>query len=84
LATAALLAAVAVLAAFTFLDYGVTVDEAHGRDNGRFFLNWYASGFTNDTINTAGNHYLYGSFVNAMSEWRHGCLRWVRTKPGIC
>lgn len=68
LATAALLAAVAVLVAFTFLDYGVTVDEEHGRDNGRFFLNWYASGFTNDTINTAGNHYLYGSFVNAMSE----------------
>ncbi len=50
------------------MDYGVTVDEQHSANNGKYFLNWYASGFTDHTINTEGNHYLYGSFVNAVTE----------------
>jgi len=66
LATAVLLGLIAVLVPLTFLDYGVTVDEHHGGANGRCFLSWYASGFTDNTINTEGNHYLYGSFVNAV------------------
>lgn len=66
LATAALLIIVAVLIGLTFLDYGVTWDEHHGATNGTLFLRWYASGFTDTTINTEGNHYLYGSFVNAV------------------
>lgn len=69
LATATLLIVVAALIGFTFLDYGVTVDEEHGHANGRYFLNWYASGFTDNTINTEGNHYLYGSFFNAVSAF---------------
>lgn len=69
LATAILLAIVAALIGVTFRDYGVTVDELHGRANGRLFLNWYASGFSDNTINTEGNHYLYGSFVNAVSAF---------------
>ncbi len=67
LATAALLTVVAIVVGFTFLDYGVTVDEQHGSANGVFFLEWYLSGFTDNTINTEGNHYLYGSFFNALS-----------------
>ncbi|MGK2961467.1 MAG: ArnT family glycosyltransferase [Gemmatimonadaceae bacterium] len=44
----------------------MTVDEGHGRDNGEYFLAWYASGFVDRTIITDGNHYLYGSFFNAL------------------
>ena len=65
-ATATLIGALAVTAAFTVGDYGATVDEQHGTMNGRLFFDWYTSGFTDRTINTAGNHYLYGSFVNAV------------------
>lgn len=65
--TGALVGILLLLAAFTFTDYGVTVDEEHGAANGEYFLNWYASGFSDNTINTEGNHYLYGSLVNALS-----------------
>ncbi|MEO5579422.1 MAG: hypothetical protein ABIR58_02105, partial [Gemmatimonadaceae bacterium] len=67
LATAALLTVVAIVVGVTFLDYGVTVDEEHSGVNGVFFLKWYLSGFTDNTINTEGNQYLYGSFFNALS-----------------
>lgn len=65
-ATAILIGALVVIAVLTVGDYGATVDEQHGAMNGRLFFRWYTSGFTDRTINTAGNHYLYGSFVNAV------------------
>ena len=47
-------------------DYGVTIDENHGRSNGEYFIRWYASAASDRAIVTEGNHYLYGSFFNAL------------------
>ncbi len=65
-ATGLLLLTLAVLIAGTFTDYGVTIDERHSTLNGRYFFNWYASGFHDDTIIREGNHRLYGSFFNSI------------------
>src|SRR5688500_5862397 len=51
----------------TVPDYGVTIDAKHSSDNGHFFLSWYTSGFADRTVIDHGNHYLYGSFFNALT-----------------
>ena len=59
----------AALIVLTFRSYGVTVDEKHGNANGRYFIDWYASGFRDRAIVDEGNHRLYGSFFNAISAF---------------
>jgi hypothetical protein len=68
-ATGILLAAFAVLIVFTFRSYGVTVDERHSNLNGRYFIDWYASGFHDRAIIDEGNQRLYGSFFNSISAF---------------
>jgi len=65
-ATTIMMAGFAVLIVLTFRSYGVTVDEKHAHTNGRYFINWYASGFHDRAIVDEGNHRLYGSFFNAL------------------
>ncbi len=67
--TAILLAGFAVLVVLTFRSYGVTVDEQVANANGRYFLDWYASGFHDRAIINEGNQRLYGSFFNAISAF---------------
>ncbi len=67
--TGILLAVFAVLIAFTFRSYGVTVDERHSNLNGRYFIDWYASGFHDRAIIDEGNQRLYGSFFNSISAF---------------
>jgi hypothetical protein len=57
----------AALILLTFRSYGVTVDEKHSHANGRYFLDWYASGFHDRAIVDEGNQRLYGSFFNSIS-----------------
>ena len=66
-ATAVLLAAFGAVILLTFRSYGVTVDERHSNLNGRYFLDWYASGFQHRAIIDEGNQRLYGSFFNSIS-----------------
>jgi hypothetical protein len=76
IATVVLLAVFALLIVFTFRSYGVTVDEQHSIMNGKYFLDWYASGFRHRAIITEGNHALYGSFFNSIYSFfaRHSRL----------
>lgn len=64
-----LLGVVAILICLTFRDYGVTWDEEHSALNGRYFLDWYASGFRDRSIVTENNQLLYGSFFNGISAF---------------
>jgi hypothetical protein len=50
LASRILLAAMLILIAATFRDYGMTWDEEHSSNNGRFWVQWYASGFSDRTF----------------------------------
>lgn len=68
-ATFGLLAIFALLIVFTFRAYGVTVDEKHSHSNGRYFIDWYLSGFHDRAIVDEGNQRLYGSFFNAISSF---------------
>lgn len=68
-ATFGLLAIFALLIVFTFRAYGVTVDEKHSYSNGRYFIDWYLSGFRDRAIVDEGNQRLYGSFFNAISAF---------------
>jgi 4-amino-4-deoxy-L-arabinose transferase-like glycosyltransferase len=62
----ALLAAVFVLRAFTFPDYGLTWDEELERRNAELTVAWYASGATDTRLFESGDQYLYGAFFNVM------------------
>ena len=48
------------VALWTFRDYGVTMDEAPHLAYGSHILNWYNSGFTDDTALTFRANYYYG------------------------
>jgi hypothetical protein len=69
IAAGGLLAAFAILIVVTFRAYGVTVDEKHSHLNGRYFIDWYTSGFQSRAIVDEGNQRLYGSFFNAISAF---------------
>ena len=69
IATGLLLACFAAVAVGTFRTYGVTWDEEHSAANGRYFLNWYASGFSDHAIIRENTQQLYGSFFNAISAF---------------
>ncbi|HUQ20261.1 MAG TPA: glycosyltransferase family 39 protein [Gemmatimonadaceae bacterium] len=63
------LTVIAAVMAITFRDYGATIDERHSATNGKYFLDWYASGFRDRAIIDDGNQRLYGSFFNAISAF---------------
>jgi hypothetical protein len=63
LASRILLAATLLLIAVTFRDYGMTWDEEHSSNNGRFWVQWYASGFSDRSFEQ-DNQRLYGSLFN--------------------
>src|SRR5438045_7714855 len=68
-ATAILLAGFSMLIVLTFRDYGVTVDEKVANENGRYFFDWFASGFHDRAVIDEGNQRLYGSAFNALSAF---------------
>lgn len=68
-ATGILLGVFALLIILTFGDYGVTVDEKVANENGRYFFNWFASGFHDRAVIDEGNQRLYGSAFNALSAF---------------
>lgn len=78
-----LLAVAAIVALLTFLDYGITWDEEHSSANGRYFLQWYSSGFEDRSVVNDNNQSLYGSFFNGISRLLASDRRWVSTRPGI-
>lgn len=67
--TAILLAGFSALILLTFRDYGVSVDEKVANENGRYFFDWFASGFSDRAIIDEGNQRLYGSAFNAISAF---------------
>jgi hypothetical protein len=64
LATAALLAALAAIAIFTFRDYAVSNDEAVQHHYGELILAYYASGFADRGVFSFQNLYLYGGLFD--------------------
>lgn len=69
-ATAILLVATAVTILLTFRNYGVSWDEEFCYTHGKYFLNWYTSGFRDRLIiSTFNNDYLYGGFFNAVATF---------------
>ena len=68
-ATAILLAGFSLMILFTFRDYGVSVDEKVANENGRYFFDWFASGFHDRRVIDEGNQRLYGSAFNSISAF---------------
>ncbi|HYD31243.1 MAG TPA: glycosyltransferase family 39 protein [Azospirillaceae bacterium] len=65
--TRLLLFGLAVLAALTFQDYGITTDELVQQNYGQYLWNFYASGFTDQTAFTYSNLYLYGGLFDLLA-----------------
>lgn len=63
-----LLAGALATIALTYRDYGMTWDEEHSLTNGRYWLEWYESGFTQRGVIDDNNQRLYGSFFNGL-DW---------------
>ena len=68
LATRILLGVAVCLIVWTVDDYGMTWDEEHSANNGLYWIQWYASGFTERGAIEADNQRLYGSFFNGLSR----------------
>jgi len=68
-ATAILLAGFSLLILLTYRDYGVTVDEKVASESGRYFFDWFGSGFRDRAVIDEGNKRLYGSAFNALSAF---------------
>jgi len=64
IATVALLAALVVLALWTFRDYAISNDEGVQRHYGELILNYYASGFKDRSVFNFENLYLYGGLFD--------------------
>jgi hypothetical protein len=67
IATVALIAAVAVTALWTFKDYAISNDEGVQHHYGELILAYYASGFSDQSIFTFQNLYLYGGLFDVMA-----------------
>jgi hypothetical protein len=67
IATSALLAALVVLALWTFRDYAISNDEGVQHHYGELILNYYASGFTDRSVFTFENLYLYGGLFDVIA-----------------
>jgi len=64
IATVALLAALVVLALWTFRDYAISNDEGVQHHYGELILNYYASGFKDRSVFNFENLYLYGGLFD--------------------
>ena len=64
IATSALLAALIVLALWTFRDYAISNDEGVQHHYGELILNYYASGFKDQSVFNFENLYLYGGLFD--------------------
>jgi len=66
----------------TFLDYGVTWDEATERRNGSLTVRWYASGMQDRAFLGERDQYLYGSLFNVLVRpiCRHSPLGYYDTQ----
>jgi len=67
IATVALLAALVVVALWTFRDYAISNDEGVQHHYGELILNYYASGFTDQSVFNFQNLYLYGGLFDIMA-----------------
>src|ERR1700757_3040064 len=65
--TLAIIAAVAIIAAFTFRDYGLGWDDYAHAEYGGLLLNLYASGFTDQRALSFVNLYAYGGGFDLLS-----------------
>jgi hypothetical protein len=65
--TVALIAAVAVTALWTFKDYAISNDEGVQHHYGELILAYYASGFSDQSIFTFQNLYLYGGLFDVIA-----------------
>ena len=63
-ATSALLAGLIVLALWTFRDYAISNDEGVQHHYGELILNYYASGFKDQSVFNFENLYLYGGLFD--------------------
>jgi hypothetical protein len=63
-ATIVLLAAIAALALWTFRDYAISNDEGVQHHYGELILNYYASGFKDQSVFNFENLYLYGGLFD--------------------
>jgi hypothetical protein len=66
-ATITLLAAIAAVALWTFRDYAVSNDEAVQHHYGELILNYYASGFKDQSVFHFDNLYLYGGLFDIVA-----------------
>ena len=64
IATSALLAGLIVLALWTFRDYAISNDEGVQHHYGELILNYYASGFRDQSVFNFENLYLYGGLFD--------------------
>lgn len=67
IATVALLGAIAVLALWTFRDYAISNDEGVQHHYGELILNYYAGGFTDQSVFNFENLYLYGGLFDIIA-----------------
>jgi len=67
IATVALLAALVVVALWTFRDYAISNDEGVQHRYGELILNYYASGFTDLSVFNFQNLYLYGGLFDIIA-----------------
>jgi Dolichyl-phosphate-mannose-protein mannosyltransferase len=67
IATVALLAALVVVALWTFRDYAISNDEGVQHHYGELILNYYASGFTDQSVFNFQNLYLYGGLFDIIA-----------------
>src|SRR6185437_16176297 len=67
IATSALLAALVVLALWTFRDYAISNDEGVQHHYGELILNYYASGFRDRSVFSFENLYLYGGLFDVIA-----------------
>ena len=67
LATIVLLAALVVVALFTFKDYAISNDEGVQHHYGELILNYYASGFRDQSVFHFQNLYLYGGLFDIIA-----------------
>jgi len=67
IAAQALVALLAVIALFTFCDYGITWDEELQSDYGKAVFDYYISGFQDRHYNDIFNLYLYGGMFDGLA-----------------
>src|SRR6185437_11217460 len=67
IATSALLAALVVLALWTFRDYAISNDEGVQHHYGELILNYYASGLKDRSVFSFENLYLYGGLFDIIA-----------------